>query len=273
MYVCMYVCMCVHFCVCVWFCVDSPKVSVTCACVHACMYVCMHVCMYVCMYVCVCLHVLCMYVSLCMYVCVCACKHVCMYVCMYVCAFVCVCVILRRLTKSFSNLCKTHQKLHQNLDSQRAGGYFRKAPTFGWKVICIKALLRNLHTAIFTKSIVGNASSLCTTCSGRSMDIESNEILFANLTRLSIHWTTPNNCMEIWSISAQKSFFQFAQTILCFGRGGLKLSSYTTCSHTKSSTHRRISEKTSSRSGPIMHHKPGSPYHALSVIADCMLRS
>jgi hypothetical protein len=46
-------------------------------------YVCVYVCLCVCVYVCMCV---------CVFVCVCVCMYVCVYVCVYVCIFVCVCV-------------------------------------------------------------------------------------------------------------------------------------------------------------------------------------
>ena len=47
--------------------------SMQCMYIRVCMYVCLHVCMYVCMYVCMCV---------CMYVCRCVCIYV--FMCMYV---------------------------------------------------------------------------------------------------------------------------------------------------------------------------------------------
>jgi hypothetical protein len=58
-------------------------------CIRLCMYMCVRTGMYVCM---------CMYVPVCMYVCVCTFRYVCMYVCMnvsmYVCIYVCIYVCM-----------------------------------------------------------------------------------------------------------------------------------------------------------------------------------
>ena len=70
-------------------------------CVCVCMmYVCMHVCVQVCVreYVCVCVHDVCMYASMCMYVCVCVCVQVCAYLCacldVHVHVLMCMCMSL-----------------------------------------------------------------------------------------------------------------------------------------------------------------------------------
>jgi len=57
-----------------------------CMCVYICMYLCVCLCVYVCMCVCMCV---CMYMCLCVCVCVCICVCLCM--CMYVCVCMCVC--------------------------------------------------------------------------------------------------------------------------------------------------------------------------------------
>ena len=72
--------------------------------VFICMYVCIFICMYVCLYVCihmyVCMHVVCMYLRVCVhasmylciyvyvYICICVHMYFCIYVCMYICIYV-----------------------------------------------------------------------------------------------------------------------------------------------------------------------------------------
>jgi len=139
MHACMYVYMCVCIYSCMYECMYVRIYVCMCLCMHASMYVCMCLCMHVCMYICVyvCMYVVCMYVtiyiyicmSLILYVCTCVCmRFLCMHVCVYVCIFkymymdgcVCVCVCMWQMTfpnlqpRDFSCWGKTTQ--HHSID-------------------------------------------------------------------------------------------------------------------------------------------------------------
>ena len=82
-----------------------------CVCVCMCMYVYICVCMCMCMYVyvcvCVCLCIMYVCMCVCMYVCMHACMYVCMYECMCVCRYVCVCTsVCTTYVSTYVGMCR-----------------------------------------------------------------------------------------------------------------------------------------------------------------------